>query len=60
MWADELDIADKRYATPGNGCGPESGDIGEPSADCGEMRVRGGKQVETDARTENLLRKWCL
>lgn len=49
----ELHVADEGHAAPGYGRGPQRGDVGDPSRDGREVRVRGGEEVEGDLGTED-------
>lgn len=56
----ELDVADDGDAVPGDGGGPKGGVVGDSAGDDGEMRVRGGEELERDVGGEDVLREGRL
>jgi hypothetical protein len=56
----QFDVSDERNAAPRDRRGPESGGVGDAPGNGGEMRVGGGKEMESDLRGEDLLRKGRL
>lgn len=49
----EFDVADDGDAAPGYGGGPEGGVVGDAAGDGGEVRVRGGEEVQADVGGED-------
>lgn len=53
----ELDIADDRDTAPGHWCCPEGSMIGDSARNSGKVWVRRGKEVKTNVRGKDILRK---
>lgn len=56
----ELHVADDGKAVPGDGRGPERGNVGDASRNGGEVRVGRGEEVQADIGSEDLLREGRL
>ena len=54
------DVSDERNAAPCDGRGPECSRVGDAPRNRGEVRVRGGKEVEGDLGGEDPLREGRL
>lgn len=48
-----MHVADDRHSSPCDGRGPECSDIGDSSANGGQVRVRGGEEMKCDLGREN-------